>query len=202
MKWQQRYFALTPQFNNIDSDGIMSDEGPTNVEDTTLCLPSDFDTSDRVAQGLHNLALVELDLHKGEAYDAIREVQASASHVGGLKTQKKCHVCGVRNTTQADSIITTATQHLEYSAQYYNWSRAAILSLDLSLDKAFPELAKKDYKIKGLEKGVFLGTGTITEGWIWGFGPRGGESMEPWQEDGASKFIFVQQCHLLNVPSS
>ena len=74
MKWQQRYFALTPQFNNIDSDGIMSDEGPTNVEDTTLCLPSDFDTNDQAVQGLHFLASVELDLRKGEAYDTIHEV--------------------------------------------------------------------------------------------------------------------------------
>ena len=202
VKWQQRYFALTPQFYNIDPDGIASDEGPTNVEDATLCLPSDFDASDRVAQGLHSLASVELDLRKGEAYDAIREVRASASHVAGLKTQKKRHVRGVRNTTRAGSIITTATRHLEYSAQYYNRSRAAILSLDPSLDQAFPELTERDYKIKGLEKGVFLGTGTITEGWIWGFGPRSDESMEPWQEDGASKFIFVQRRYLLIAPSS
>ena len=120
MKWQQQYFALTPQFYSIDPDGIASDKGPTNVEDATLCLPSDFDASDQVVQSLHNLASVELDLRKGEAYNAICEVWASASHVAGLKTQKKCHVCGVRNTTQADSIITTAMQHLEYSAQYYN----------------------------------------------------------------------------------
>ena len=70
-------------------------------------------------------------------------------------------------------------QHLEYSAQYYNQSQAAILSLDLSLDQAFHEITEKDYKIKGLEKGVFLGMGTITEGWIWGFGPHSDESMEP-----------------------
>lgn len=185
-KWQQEYNVVAPQICNFGSDDVVSSE---DVEYVTLGLPSEFDANDRNTYGLHSLVSAELDLRKGEAYDSIREVRASASHVAGLKVQKKRHVRGVRNTTRADSVITTATRHLDFSAEEYNRSRAAILSLDPSLDHEFPELTAKDYKIKGLEKGVFLGTGMITEGWIWGFGHGCENKMEKWQKDGLSKSV-------------
>ena len=188
-KWQEQYYMVAPQLCTSRSDNALSSE---DIEDTTLGLPSEFDSSDRHAYGLHSLTTVELDLRKGEAYDAIREVRASASHVAGLKVQKKRHVRGVRNTTRANSVITTATRHLDHSAEEYNRSRIAILSLDPALGQDFPELTAKDYKIKGLEKGVFLGTGTVTEGWIWGFGSRSDQKMLTWQKDGLSDSVSLR----------
>ena len=159
-----------------------NEDGVEDIEEQTLGLPSDFTRDTITHHCLKELASVELELRKGEAYDALWDVRSALSHQLQLSVQISKHSRGSVSNTHAKTLCTEAAKLKSRAVQHYNDVHSAILSLDVSSD--FRPLTQADLVTKDIDTGTALGGGRKTDGWIWTFGVREGECNGEWEEDG------------------
>jgi hypothetical protein len=155
------------------------------IEREILYLPSDFDQQHIDEYGLRSLANTEMELLKGEAYDAlelVRQLVKYASHLGQIKIKE---ARGVAQNTRAAKMTKDAHAKKRTAMNRYREARRRLLTLscvDYLAD--FPELKDSDTWRKDTSKAAELGDGRRTEGWIWSIGVASGASEEEQSEFG------------------
>lgn len=149
------------------------------VESEVLYLPSDFDQQQIDKFDLHSLARVEIDLLKGEAYDAlelIRQLVKHAAHLGQIKIKE---ARGVAQNTRAAKMTKDAHAKKRAAMNRYRDTRQRLLKLSGTADLPdFLELSDSDVWRKDTSRARKLGDGNFTEGWIWRIGVAANASDE------------------------
>ena len=183
-KWSKRRLTELPQLMTFLVDHTLSNDDLDDIENHKLWLPSDFDMVKCIELNLQKAVSIELELRKGEAYDALREVRASISHVAALVDKKRVHVRGTKNTTRAVSVIHTATEHRDLVAEEYNLARRAIISLDESYETDFRVITPTNLTVKPINSATAFNSGKNTDAWVWTVGIRSDESTSAWEDEG------------------
>ncbi|KAL0061228.1 hypothetical protein AAF712_011987 [Marasmius tenuissimus] len=137
-------------------------------EDEELYLPSFFqdgryrDTA---------LSRTEVELRKGQAFDAIQDLKYTLTHKMVLVRTKRKEAKGSLRNTRAAKYIRYVGRRTDSWKQKYRVARECLIRLgvtDGSADSDFPELKDEDVYRQGLEKKeAELGEGSKTAGWIW-----------------------------------
>lgn len=194
LKWRQRQAIQMPQLAQHLAEDPLTEHDMRDVEERALWLPSDFDRVSIQEFGLDKPAEIELELRKGEAYGALRELRASISHIAALQTERRKHASGSSGRTRAANVVMTAIKHRDVAAEDYKEARRVIIMLDSSdhIKESFPLLEKGDLTIKSIEKGTDLGKGKVTDSWIWTVGVRSDELTSTWEDDSESIFLTVR----------
>lgn len=183
-QWRRRQVVELPQLMDYLAERSITEDDIDDIEQVTLWLPSDFDSESIQVHALQIAASLELELRKGEAYDSLREVRASVSHIAALSAQRRHNSGGVYNNTRAVKIIQTATKQRDNMAEEYNYTQRAIKRLDSTLEAEFQVLQEGDLVAKALYHGSALGTGKSRDSWIWKIGMAENEGSSEWQDTG------------------
>ena len=167
-----------------------SQDGDLLPEQRKLYLLSDFTPAERQQLSMCTLAQVELNLRKGEANDAIRQIRKQINYKLGLLEGKMKHVRHSSDNTRATKILRDVDKARNAAATTYRAARIVIISLGGDSVKEYPELRDQDMYIKSQLKGSVLGGGKIFEGWIVNDGPRvltDKNDLEEWEVESECK---------------
>jgi hypothetical protein len=132
------------------------------------------------------MASLELELRKGEANDAVRDLQTHINFKLGLQAEKRKHARYTLDTTRAAKIIRDAEKGRDAAAETYRAAREAIISLGGDGEKEYPTLSEQDLVAKSIANGSVLGGGKVTESWLFSEGaPVNGskKQVSEWEEE-------------------
>ena len=167
----------------------------SSVEHEQLLLPSDLSPLERETCGVTHLVHQELQLRKGQAYDALRSLRAQVKYVMALSHQKnsrKNAIHGQYLNTRVGTILSDAIQKRDGYKQKYRRTREAMIQLGMSeKSEEFPELTDADIWRKDPLQYHKLGDGQKMDGWIWRVGlpaNMSDEEREEYLED--SVYLF------------
>ena len=153
----------------------------SDPEHETLYLPSDIALDKHAEYGLSRLAVEELLLHEGEAYDALDSVRHAVKYATCLRADKHKHAKGQIMNLRAGDLVRDAENKQAKCVAKYQHARLAMIGLGRSaeyLQETFPEMKPQDLWMKDVSDKHKVGDGRITEGWIWRVGPMGNMSEE------------------------
>lgn len=191
-QWRRRQLVHMPKLAEFVGEKLKNSD--QDIEDQKLWLPSDLDDNMIAQHDLQDVAKVELELRKGEAYDTLNDVRAAVSHELQLGVQKRRHARKGAMHTRATALIRDAAEYKRSVGKRYIVARAAIVSLDRGLQSTFPILRDVDLDAKLINTGSELGGGRKTDSWIWTVGVRAGDCDAEWEDNG--------QCHVLDLPQT
>jgi hypothetical protein len=137
----------------------ITDNQASQPELLPLYLPSDFTLDEQRELGLVKIAHVELNLRKGEANDALRELRKQINFKLGLMDGKKRHAKYTNDMTQAAKIVRDANRARDAAARMYCDARKAIVLLGGDGKKEYPLLKDQDMYTKQMLTGSDLGRG-------------------------------------------
>ena len=140
-------------------------------------------------QNQQDPASIELELRKGEAYDMLRELRASISHI--LALNHRCVTEGTNDTTRAAKVISNATEHRDLVASQYIDTCDAILRLDADAAGFFPALLSEHLVAKPINNGTPLNAGSKTDSWIWTVGTCSEEGSTTWEDNSECTILFI-----------
>ncbi|KAJ2912805.1 hypothetical protein MD484_g7609, partial [Candolleomyces efflorescens] len=208
-RWRKQQAKATPGV----VPSVVQLDSNVEVEDENLCLPSDFDISERERLGLLDASVCELKLRQGEANSAVAGICSALRHENLLLATKAREAQGIyQNLRSLSSLNTVKARKKEYAARY-RAARIALLRLnnlpDHSRMDEYPRLQDKDMFQKNAAKSRELGDGKLTDSWIWSYGNlRGmtsGEKAEflaqadrvHWFRTRADMFRWIEEVEIL-----
>jgi hypothetical protein len=168
--------------------GLVTEVQISDPEHETLHLPFDIALDKHAEYGLSHFAVEELQLHEGEAYDALDSVQHAVKYVTCLCADKCKHAKGQMMNLHAGDLVRDAENKQAKCVVKYQHARLAMISLGRSaeyLQETFPEMKPQDLWMRDVSNKHKVGDGMITEGWIWRVGAM--ENMSEEEQDAFSK---------------
>ncbi|KAL0058117.1 hypothetical protein AAF712_015211 [Marasmius tenuissimus] len=141
---------------------------PVFPEEEQLYLPSFFMDGRYMDT---RLSIVEGNLRKGQAYDALTELKFTLKHKTVLVRTKRREAQGTTLNTRAKKFIRHVARNQDVMISKYTKARASLINLKVTdgLDSGdFPPLTKDDlYRPGGNGLDAELGDGSRVAGWIW-----------------------------------
>ena len=116
-----------------------------------------------------------MELHKGEAYDAVQDVKTAVKHINGLTYKKRALVRQAGPNTRAKEMIDDIRKRRDASIEKYTFSRKAMINLGSTQTgpkDEFPELTVADAAMKYVEQPHALGDGSKVMAAIWHAGGK------------------------------
>jgi hypothetical protein len=156
-KWRRVQVQLMPQVG--DSVAVLP---PSDPHEEQLCLPSDFNETQRDQLKIVPLVDVEMRLREGEAQDALRDLRMTVRHINTLTFQKQTEVRGQEANLRSNDVINKFKTKRHLFVLKYNAARNAMIALgcsDTSEGDDYPPLKESDATMKHSEKPYQLGDG-------------------------------------------
>ena len=175
-KWHSQQQEVMPTATNLVTEVQISDP-----ELEALYLPSNIASDKHTEYDLCLLAIDELQLCEGKAYDALDSVRHVVKYATCLCADKHKHAKGQIMNMHAGDLVRDAENKQAKSVAKYQHARLAMIGLGLlaeSLQETFLEMKPQDLWMKDVSEKYKVGDGTITEGWIWQVGTMGNKSEE------------------------
>jgi hypothetical protein len=175
-KWRNQQQEVMPSATDLVMEVWISDP-----EHETLYLPSDIALDKHAEYGLSRLAVEELQLREGEAYDALDSVRHAVKYATCLRADKHKHAKGQMMNLRAGDLVRDAENKQAKCVAKYQHARLAMIGLGRSaeyLQETFPEMKPQDLWMKDVSDKHKVGDGMVTEGWIWRVGALGNMSEE------------------------
>ncbi|EPS93355.1 hypothetical protein FOMPIDRAFT_1090982, partial [Fomitopsis schrenkii] len=134
-----------------------------------LALPSDFTCVERDELGLSALAVFEHRIRLGHAHDLLQAIKLSINHQGAFLADKRKHVRGQKDNTQAQTQVRVAAGRTQLLAEVFNYNRDCLLMLSESTDiDGLPAIdMKKDLRSRNWKKPREQGDSWDEASWIW-----------------------------------
>jgi hypothetical protein len=158
-------------FHMVQVTDLVGNQANEEPEVQILYLPSDFpNDGSRERLKINKLGQVELELRKGEAYDAVEEVRTAVKHINGLTYKKQSSVRQSGPNTRTKEMIDDIKRRRDASIEKYTFSRNALMNLGFAQtgpNDDFPELTVDDAVMKYAERPHALGDGSKGMAAIW-----------------------------------
>lgn len=137
-----------------------------NPETEPLFLPSHFSKESRSTYCLDELAEIEFELRKGQAYDAIQDLKSSIQYMKGALRVKAKNSGSQKRNTRSTIYICKIRDNKDVWAAKYRRARECLLAL--GADPAhFRQLNDADMFLRNIRDDAALGEGSTDPGWIW-----------------------------------
>lgn len=188
LNWRAHLYEICPGLQAYLDDSELADA----AQDMQLCLPSDFSPDDRIKYDLQQLAVSELELRKGEAFDIIGNLRTALRLMAQHNHKAKKHGGARVTKTRTGKAYGEARKLKLFWKNEYETVYSAMLSLGLSsTDETFKKLTEEDlYRPSNLEPAEFCAQEI---GWIWtvsGTGTKAtNSSILEWEKEG--KLFYV-----------
>jgi hypothetical protein len=169
-------------------------------ESQLLFLPSHFTNAEtRIRYGLEELAEVEVALRKGQAHDAIRDLQDAILHIKSCIGVKYKNSGSQQRNLRSTKYIRGIRDRKDGWAEKYRHARQCLLDLGVIDTQSiqFPTLTDEDMYLKNIQEDVSLGQASLSAGWIWGtqwYDEKKGSDLKSVLE-GMSVVTFVFDFH-------
>ena len=131
-KWQSHQQEVMPLVTDLVAD--LEDVQPDNK---TLYLPSDIPLDQHIAYGLCQLAAEELQLHEGEAYDALESIQQAVKYAVCLHGNKDKHATGQSMNLHDEDIVQDAEEKQPMCIVKYQHAWRAMITVTSKIDSMF-----------------------------------------------------------------
>ena len=141
-KWRNQQQEVMPSATDLVTEVRISDP-----EHGTLYLPSDIALDKHAEYGLSRLAVEELLLREGEAYDALDSVRHAVKYATCLRADKHKHAKGQMMNLRAGDLVRDAENKQAKCVAKYQHARLAMIGLGRSaeyLQETFPEMKPQD----------------------------------------------------------
>ena len=141
-KWRNQQQEVMPSATDLVTEVRISDP-----EHETLYLPSDIALDKHAEYGLSRLAVEELLLHEGEAYDALDSVRHAVKYATCLRADKHKHAKGQMMNLRTGDLVRDAENKQAKCVAKYQHARLAMIGLGRSaeyLQETFPEMKPQD----------------------------------------------------------
>ena len=186
---------------------MVTDEAEeAHTEEQSLGLPSDFSVVQLRELELSPLAIIEVKLRVGRAYDLLAAVRQSVKHEGAFIIEKNTEARGVKDKTRAEAMVRQARMQSQRLAERYNENRGRLLRLLEELPQnrriqseraASTHLGwidvKKDLSSRVLTKPRQLGDSRFTGSWIFTVGAKTAQGVSEeavWSTEGQSSTML------------
>lgn len=135
---------------------------PSDPHNERLCIPSDFNETERDQFKIVHLVDVEMKLREGEAQDALHDLRTTVRGINTLMFQKQTEAHGQEMNLRSNDAINKFKTKWHLFVAKYNTARNAMIALgcsDTGEDDDYPPLTESDATMKSLEKPYQLGDG-------------------------------------------
>lgn len=140
----------------------------SNIWDERLCLPSDFDASERNRYGLNDVAKIEFTLREGEAHDMLHSLRNAVRGSSQYSYEANRHGKRIDTSTRFGHAAQEARANKAFCVNEYRRVRDAMIRLGMSaVHDVFRELKDKDTYRPKLDGATQFNTGKEVVGWIW-----------------------------------
>lgn len=137
-----------------------------NPETEPLFLPSHFSKESRSTYCLDELAEIEFELRKGQAYDAIQDLKSSIQYMKGALHVKAKNSGSQKRNTRSTIYIRKIRDNKGVWAAKYRRARECLLALG-SDPTHFRQLNDNDMFLWNIRDDAAFGEGSTDPGWIW-----------------------------------
>ncbi|KAJ7645720.1 hypothetical protein B0H17DRAFT_878467, partial [Mycena rosella] len=163
MSWRVWQFD---RFPGLQKDFVGGD--PDAPQKEKLWLPSELNEPARAVSGMQELAAIEYELRKGQAYDALADVRTAIKTFNFNVAFKIVQVQGQSANTRAQNFLRTLANDRLIAADGYRRARDALLRLGLlPTDTCLAALANEDLYAKNTRDSPKMGESGDVDPWFW-----------------------------------
>jgi hypothetical protein len=168
-------------FNEEDDEGEALSTLPESV---MLPLPSNM-VSEKHRRALESLILVERELRKGQANDALEGLRIGLANKSLLLLTDVNKSTSTKQSTRAWSSVRNTQSQILFHARAYHRAWGALKSVGTPDDLLFyQKLEEKDLVVvKDITDAKRFGQGSETLAWFWRIGPREDLMTGEWMEE-------------------
>jgi len=171
--WRQSQFECCPILKPL-IDAV----DPTSPEREQLLLPSSFNQVLRKQFDLTSLAIIEYQLRKGQAYDALDDLREKIKIFNANLDFKKKNVFGQGANTRAQGFLKQLTADKVSAVDKYRTAYQALTCLGLSEETELQELRDDQLRGKDASRPAQLGDSKEQDPWFWTVGRSCGHSAK------------------------
>jgi hypothetical protein len=167
-------------YEQEDDDG-----SPTDLPETVLLpLPSNI-ISVKLLPALESLRLIERELRKGQANDALEGLRIGLANKSLLLQNDVNKSVSTKQSTRAWASVRNAQSQILHHASAYQRAWQAIESIGTQEDLTiYQKLEEKDLVVvKDISKAKRFGQGSDSLAWFWRIGPRKDSITGEWMEE-------------------
>jgi hypothetical protein len=167
-------------YEQEDDDG-----SPTDLPETVLLpLPSNI-ISVKLLPALESLRLIERELRKGQANDALEGLRIGLANKSLLLQNDVNKSVSTKQSTRAWASVRNAQSQILHHASAYQRAWQAIESIGTQEDLIiYQKLEEKDLVVvKDISKAKRFGQGSDSLAWFWRIGPRKDSITGEWMEE-------------------